>query len=171
MLDAMPPGSSAVAPESTHQLGEDPTVARPVDSQGALLELRRLRVVEGPDAGAEFPLDPNAPSRILVGTSPACTIRLTDPTVSRRHAALDPNGRRYRLTDLGSTNGTFVDGVALVEGFVLGGEIIRFGGTALRAEAEAACDPAPLPSAMRFGRVLGASIAMRRLYPLCERIA
>ncbi len=150
---------------------EIPTVARPLEGAANDRELRRLVAIEGPDTGREFVVDPNAPSRILIGTSPACAIRLTDPTVSRRHAALDPNGRRYRLTDLGSTNGTFVDGVALVEGFVLGGEIIRFGGTALRAEAEAACDPAPLPSAMRFGRVLGASIAMRRLYPLCERIA
>ena len=133
-----------------------------------------MRVIEGPDVGAEFPLNPHAPSRILIGTSPACTIRLTDPTVSRRHAALEPVAQRYRLTDLGSTNGTFVDGVSVVEGLLRGGEVIRFGSTALRAEAGAAGgveDLEPLPSAMRFGRVLGASIAMRRLYPLCERVA
>ncbi len=133
-----------------------------------------MRVIEGADAGAEFPLDPNAPSRILIGTSPACTIRLTDPTVSRRHAALEPVGQRYRLTDLGSTNGTFIDGVSVIEALLRGGEVIRFGSTAVRAEAEAAGlgeESAPLPSAMRFGRVLGASVAMRRLYPLCERVA
>jgi two-component system, NtrC family, response regulator HydG len=150
---------------------ETPTVARPVGAAAPDSELKRLVVIEGPDTGREFVLDPNAPSRILVGTSPACTVRLTDPTVSRRHAALDPAGRRYRLTDLGSTNGTFVDGIALVEGFVLGGETLRIGGTALRAEADVPSEPHPLPSAMRFGRLLGASVAMRRLYPLCERVA
>jgi transcriptional regulator with GAF, ATPase, and Fis domain len=149
-----------------------PTIARPVDSQ---LQVRRMRVLEGPDAGKTFELDPNAPSRLLIGTSPACFVRLTDPAVSRRHAALEPAGKRYRLTDLSSTNGTFADGVAVVEVLLQGGEIVRLGASALRAEADSAGDdPAeitPLPSAMRFGRLMGASVAMRRLYPLCERIA
>src|SRR5271165_4221123 len=100
MLHEMQPVPEAIEKNSAHQLGVDPTVARPVDSRGAFLEVRRLRVLEGTNGGAEFPLDPNAPSRILIGTSPACTIRLTDPTVSRRHAALEPVGQRYRLTDL-----------------------------------------------------------------------
>ena len=134
-----------------------------------------MRVIEGPDAGAEFPLDPNAPSRILVGTSPACTIRLTDPTVSRRHAALEPVEGRYRLTDLGSTNGTLVDGVTVVEALLRGGETIRLGSSTLCAEADAPPgldeDIVPLPSAMRFVRIMGASVAMRRMYPLCERVA
>jgi transcriptional regulator with GAF, ATPase, and Fis domain len=167
--------SSSRDPEDqrARQPGET-TVARPVESGESLLLLRRMSVVEGPDCGQEFDLDSNAPSRILVGTSPACTLRLTDPTVSRRHAALDPVGRRYRLTDLGSTNGTFVDGVAVVEAFLQGGEVVRFGSSALRAETGAeveSTDDAPLPSSMRFGQMLGASIAMRRLYPLCERVA
>jgi transcriptional regulator with GAF, ATPase, and Fis domain len=155
--------------------GEATTVAHQLASPVAQLQLRRMRVIEGPDAGAEFALDPNAPSRLLLGTSPACSIRLTDSTVSRRHAALEPVGQRYRLTDLGSTNGTFVDGVAIVEVFLRGGEVVRIGSSTLRAEedreAEGAAESAPLPSAMRFGRVLGASVAMRRLYPLCERVA
>jgi transcriptional regulator with GAF, ATPase, and Fis domain len=162
------------AKEAEQQLAEVPTVARPVDSTESMLQLRRMRVIEGPDTGAVFQLDPNAPSRILLGTSPACSIRLTDPTVSRRHAALEPTGRRYRLTDLGSTNGTFVDGVAVVEALLRGGEVVRFGSSAMRAEADAegeVPEVTPLPSAMRFGRVVGASVAMRRLYPLCERLA
>ena len=175
MLSVMP--SSPVVAETAppQPPGESPTVARPVESTGSRLLVQRLRVVEGPDAGAAYPLDAHAPSRILLGTSPACSIRLTDPTVSRRHVALEPIGRRYRLSDLGSTNGTFVDGVAVVEAFVCGGEVIRVGSSALRAEAEPegelGDEAAPLPSAMRFGRMLGASVAMRRLYPLCERVA
>jgi transcriptional regulator with GAF, ATPase, and Fis domain len=161
--------------EADRLLGDVPTVARPVDSSESVLKLRRMRIVEGPDQGAVFELDPNAPSRILIGTSPACTVRLTDATVSRRHAALEPIGNRYRLSDLGSTNGTLVDGVAVIEALLRGGELVRIGSSAMRAEADAeGDDPAeatPLPSAMRFGRVMGASVAMRRLYPLCERLA
>jgi two-component system response regulator HydG len=38
-------------------------------------------------------------------------------------------------------------------------------------EVKATEEPAPLPSAMRFGRLMGASVAMRHLYPRCERLA
>jgi DNA-binding NtrC family response regulator len=132
----------------------------------------KLVVIEGPDLGKTFTLDPNAASRILVGTSPACEIRLTEPTVSRRHAAFEPvaNGN-YRLTDLGSKNGTFADGLRIGEVYVRGGEIVRFGTTAVQLEADVGPEPAPLPSAIRFGRTLGASAAMRRLYLACEKLA
>ena len=143
----------------------DDTLKRP--------ELRRIVVLEGPDRGATLELDPNAPSRTLLGTSPACQLRVTDNTVSRRHAAFEPSRKGiWRLADLDSTNGTFVDGTRIVEAYVRGGEVVRFGSTAVRLEAEVATvEPKPLPSAMRFGRTLGASVAMRRLYPLCERLA
>jgi transcriptional regulator with GAF, ATPase, and Fis domain len=137
------------------------------------IERLRIVVLEGPDAGQTFELDPGAPSRFLVGTSPACFIRLSDPTVSRRHAAFEPTTKgAYRLNDLGSTNGTVVDGVRVGEAFVRGGEHVRFGSTAARLDRVTAAEEGPaLTNAMRFGRTFGASVAMRRLYPLCERLA
>ncbi|HZU83975.1 MAG TPA: sigma-54 dependent transcriptional regulator [Polyangiaceae bacterium] len=45
------------------------------------------------------------------------------------------------------------------------------GSTALRADRDTVPESSPLPSATRFGRVIGASAAMRRLYPLCDRVA
>jgi two-component system, NtrC family, response regulator HydG len=137
------------------------------------IERLRVVVVEGPDAGQAFELDASAPSRLLVGTSPVCFLRLSDPTVSRRHAAFEPSTKgAYRLTDLGSTNGTVVDGVRVGEAFVRGGEHVRFGSTAVRLEqTTVAGEETPLPNAMRFGRTFGASVAMRRLYPWCERLA
>jgi two-component system, NtrC family, response regulator HydG len=139
----------------------------------APIERVRVVVVEGPDAGLSFDLDPSAPSRLLVGTSPACFIKLTDPTVSRRHAAFEPTPKgAFRLNDLGSTNGTVVDGVRIGEAFVRGGEHVRFGSTAIRLETtQARADGPALPNAMRFGKTFGASVAMRRLYPLCELLA
>ncbi len=139
----------------------------------APIERLRVVVVEGPDTGKAFELDASAPSRLLVGTSPACFIQLSDPTVSRRHAAFEPTPKgAYRLNDLGSTNGTVVDGVRIGEAFVRGGEHVRFGSSAVRLEtAEVAADSPALPNAMRFGRTFGASVAMRRLYPLCELLA
>ncbi|MEO6418937.1 MAG: sigma 54-interacting transcriptional regulator [Polyangiaceae bacterium] len=152
--------------------GEDvSTAARPLADLSLPPQLKSVVVIEGPDAGKIFTLDPTTPSRILLGTSPVCNMRLTDPTVSRRHAAFEPVAQRYRLIDFASKNGTFIDGVSVVEAYVRGGEIVRCGSTAMRLEVEAAEEQAPLPSAMRFGRLMGASVAMRRLYPLCERLA
>jgi two-component system, NtrC family, response regulator HydG len=149
------------------------TKARVLDA-GEPRPLHALRavVIEGADAGRSFLLDPACPSRILVGTGAACDVRLTDTTVSRRHLAFEPSGQRYRVTDLGSTNGTFVDGVAVSDGFVRGGEVVRCGGIAMRLDEDLSTAPRATPSsAMGFGRFVGASDAMRRLYPLCERLA
>jgi DNA-binding NtrC family response regulator len=130
-----------------------------------------LRVIEGPDQGTSLSLDGTYPSRLLVGKGPACDLRLSDPEASRRHLALELVGRRMRVTDLDSTNGTWVDGVAVQDGFVSGGEILRVGGTAIAVEWHPGGGGHELAATTRFGRVLGASTEMRRLYPLCERIA
>ncbi len=130
-----------------------------------------LSVVEGPDQGVRFSLDATRPSRVLIGNSPACDVRLTDRHASRRHAAVEIAGRFLRLADLGSTNGTFVDGVMVGEAFLRGGETVRVGVSALRVEEGPKLTSLALPSALGFGKVIGESLAMRRLYPLCARLA
>src|SRR5262249_24395534 len=51
-----------------------------------------VEVVEGPDQGASVGIEPLLPSRVLVGKSEACSLRLSDPHASRRHAALAVHG-------------------------------------------------------------------------------
>jgi DNA-binding NtrC family response regulator len=139
------------------------------------LDLRsyRLTVVEGPNAGAEIALDIARPTRVLVGQSTACQLVLDDSMVSRRHAAVDLHGHGVKVVDLGSTNGTRINGVRVMEAMLEPGDRMAIGGTTLRLElsAEKPRDRAAVPSSVSFGRVIGASIAMRRLYPLCERLA
>jgi hypothetical protein len=130
-----------------------------------------LRVIEGPDSGRELVVDASQPARVLVGKSPACDLKLADPHVSRRHFSLELLGRRLRLRDLGSTNGTFVDGVGVVDGYLRGGEVVRVGGTALAVAETGAIKAVLLSSEVQFARMLGGSTAMRRLYPLCKRLA
>lgn len=130
----------------------------------------RLMVTAGLDAGQDFPIAANVPQRILLGTSPACDLRLTDPTVSRRHAALEPTERGLRLTDLSSTNGVFVNGLKVFDALLRGGETITVGSTSLRLEAGASEQIREVP-VMGFGKFVGASPEMRALYPLCFRLA
>ena len=130
-----------------------------------------VSVESGPDRGKHLVLDAARVSRLLVGQSPACELRLKDPQVSRRHAALELSGASLRLTDLGSTNGTRVNDVRVGEAFLRGGEHVHLGETVLHIALSSAREKVVLPPAMRFGRVVGASPEMRRMYPLCERIA
>lgn len=128
-------------------------------------------VVEGPDKGRSLTLDAALPTPVLIGVGPACELRLSDRHVSRRHATLEVVGERLRLSDLDSTNGTSVNGFAAVEGYLRGGELVRLGETTLAVERRSRTPAIPLPAASRFGRMIGASTEMRRLYPLCARLA
>jgi two-component system, NtrC family, response regulator HydG len=131
----------------------------------------RLVVLEGPDQGAVFSFDASTPSPILVGTSPACQLRLRDPHVSRRHLALEVGEGRVHATDLASTNGTRVAGVGFTGAFLEPGAVVVLGATAAQLELSESSPPPMFSSERDFGRVLGASIEMRRLYPLLARLA
>ncbi len=132
-----------------------------------------LTVTEGPDKGQSFTLDAARPSRVLVGQSHVCEIRLSDPEVSRRHVALHVTGTGLRLRDLNSTNGTWVDRVRALEVDLQGDEILRMGATQFRVVFRPRTGPgaASPPALDGFGRMAGASPEMRRLYPLCARLA
>lgn len=140
--------------------------SRPPSADSAFV----ITVVEGPDAGLVASLDATGPTRALLGQSPVCTIRLTDREVSRRHAALTVQDTKLLVLDLGSTNGTSVNGVVVKEAALQGGEAIRIGSSVLsvrRGEARAA----DLGQATSFGRVVGESAAMRRIYPALAQLA
>ncbi len=66
-----------------------------------------LEVIEGPDLGGIFPLPVDEPQ--LIGRSSEA-LPLSDPTISRRHAELTPDGGKWYLRDLASANGTFLNG-------------------------------------------------------------
>ncbi|HEY2368561.1 MAG TPA: sigma 54-interacting transcriptional regulator [Polyangiaceae bacterium] len=130
-----------------------------------------LTVIEGPASGAKVIVEASQPARVLVGSSEACALRIADPLVSRRHLALDLGEDGLRITDLDSTNGTIVDSVTLLDGFLRGGEIVRIGETAIRVDRLEAVSMPALSGKSTFGRVIGGSVEMRRIYPLCERLA
>jgi DNA-binding NtrC family response regulator len=132
-----------------------------------------LTILDGPEKGRSYELGPLLAPRVLVGTSDACAIRLSDGLVSRRHCALDWIDGRLRVSDLRSTNGTSVDGVGVLEAFLREGQIVRIGDTVFHVDRREGNSPVapPRSTATSFGRVIGGSAAMQCLYPLCERIA
>jgi DNA-binding NtrC family response regulator len=130
-----------------------------------------LEVLEGAERGTCFDLDGTEPGARLLGQSEACDFRLADREVSRRHATLDVEGSRLRITDLGSTNGTFVNSVAVVEAFLSGGETLRVGSTVIGVERRAAVTRSTRVERSGFGSFVGNSPELLRLYPLIERLA
>jgi DNA-binding NtrC family response regulator len=130
-----------------------------------------LTVVSGPDQGRALEVDGSAPCPVLVGQSPACGLQLTDPTASRRHISLEPSAIGLHLVDLDSTNGTFVDRVRVHDVELIGDELVRIGSTVLRVEFRPSAEPLTPPPCDSFGRIVGESREMRRLYPLCARLA
>jgi Protein of unknown function (DUF3662)/FHA domain len=73
---------------------------------------------------------------VSVGRLPECTIALVDSNVSRRHSEIRPSGSSYVVVDLGSTNGTKVNGTRIQgEHTLRDGDIVSVGSTHLRFEA------------------------------------
>jgi hypothetical protein len=71
-------------------------------------------------------------ARLLIGRSSACQLVLADDTVSRRHAELRIEDGRWLLRDLGSSNGTWVNGRRVVEAEVRPGDLLHLGGAEVR---------------------------------------
>ena len=86
----------------------------------------------GPTPGAVYTLEGE---QLMIGRDSTNEIVINDAEVSRRHAHLTFQGGKYVLEDLGSTNGTFVNGIRLDSPRRLSsGDLIRVGETQLRYE-------------------------------------
>ncbi|HXF70998.1 MAG TPA: DUF3662 and FHA domain-containing protein [Actinomycetota bacterium] len=68
---------------------------------------------------------------VTVGRLPACDVVLPDPGVSRRHAEIRRTGDRFEIVDLGSTNGTMVNGRYVRAAELRDGDRVTIGGTIL----------------------------------------
>ncbi len=90
--------------------------------------LPRLFAITGPVKGAVFPLECD---EWRMGRDPASDLCLDDPGVSRRHCLLIRQDGRFRIRDLDSRNGTFVNGTPIQERVLQPGDEIRIGASLL----------------------------------------
>jgi hypothetical protein len=74
-------------------------------------------------------------SIVTIGRHPDSNLVLADPNVSRNHAEIRPQGDRYAVVDLGSTNGSRVNGVRVSSQVLNDGDELMFGNTRMRFEA------------------------------------
>lgn len=72
---------------------------------------------------------------VTIGRMPGSTIVLSDPNASRRHAEIRPVGSGYVVVDLGSTNGTRVNGSRVDSHPLVDGDTLSFGNTVVKFES------------------------------------
>lgn len=124
--------------------------------------LAKLGQLAGPRIGEELPV----PSPVVsIGKGSQNDVVIEDDSVSSVHARLEYEGGHWRITDLDSTNGTFVEGVRLAAGVptpLFYGHSVRFGGVRMQfrevhdADLEAARESyAPPPPAPKVAERKG----------------
>src|SRR3990172_6786979 len=133
-----------------------------------VLKKVRLVLVTGKDERKEVLLQKRA---VTIGTLGDSDLALTDPTVSRSHAVVEEKADGYLLRDLGSTNGTFLDGVKVREAYLSAGSVIRLGQTEIAFSPVEERVENLRSSSDRFGELVGASAAMREVFGVLERVA
>ena len=126
----------------------------------------RLRVIHGPDVGTEVAIPAVG---VVVGADPGADFVLNDPAVSRRHCSIVPSGDGFEVSDLGSRNGTLLDGTQLAKATVPVGAVLRVGGSLLQLVPGEESVMIPPSTKSRFGALVGGSIAMRQIYAVLER--
>jgi DNA-binding NtrC family response regulator len=116
-----------------------------------------LRVTHGADLGVIRTI---GAAPVMIGTSASSDVCLSDRTVSRVHCQLLARDGECVIRDLGSTNGTFVDGVMVVEALIPVGSRLRLGTTELRLEQQTESPDGPV----QFGEMVGRSKAMLQVF-------
>jgi hypothetical protein len=117
----------------------------------------RLIVRQGPIPGQIFEL---TKTEIMIGRDISNDFVINDAEVSRKHARISAEGQRYKIEDLNSTNGTYIDGQRLIGPHLLApGEIIMFGdNVGVIFEGEHTEPDLTVPSTLELGQTPVAAI-------------
>ena len=146
------------------------TEAQRSPSAGGPLSLSRcaLRVISGEQKGQERVLEGDV---LRIGKAESNDLVLRDPSVSRDHCEIVRDGKGYLLRDLGSTNGTLLDGTDVREGYLKAGAVLVIGRVEVAVRTyDERIELAPSQHD-RFGELVGQDPQLKSVFGLLERIA
>ncbi|MGE0789244.1 MAG: sigma 54-interacting transcriptional regulator [Sandaracinaceae bacterium] len=134
-----------------------------------ILELSRcaLVVLSGDDRGREQIIQGDI---FRIGKARENQLVLADETVSRTHCEIVREQKGYLLRDLGSTNGTLLDGAEIKEAWLKPGAVITVGKVELKVRPFSERIEILPSKATQFGEVVGRSVGMRSVFGLLERL-
>ncbi|MFN0062935.1 MAG: sigma 54-interacting transcriptional regulator [Myxococcaceae bacterium] len=127
-----------------------------------------LVMVNTERAGTSFPL---TGSSLRLGKAPDNDVVIDHPTVSRNHMVVRRQGDRFLVQDLGSTNGTFIDGAQVREAYLRAGALLEMGDVQLRFQPKVAPVQIAPTQEQRLGDLVGTSVPMRQIFALLQRIS
>jgi DNA-binding NtrC family response regulator len=128
-----------------------------------------VEVVAGPDKGKKVTTQD---ALLRVGSDVASDLVLSDQTVSRRHIELERTGKGIIVRDLGSRNGTFLDGHQVMQALLQPGDKVTLGKTKLALKQEArATEVEVMGGADAFGALVATSEKMRVVFAQLRGIA
>ncbi len=131
----------------------------------ALVRRFQLRVIDGPDRDRCFT---SHGARMVLGTHDSADFRFADPTMSRFHCEIVIADGGAQVRDLGSRNGTEVDGVRVIAAHLRDGATLGLGRNRVVFELGDGHSLIPLAHRDSFGLLCGGSPAMRAVYSLLE---
>jgi len=123
-----------------------------------------LIVERGPSQGHRIPL---TDFPVTVGRDPTCQVVLPDDEISRQHIRIKKRGRLFILEDLGSKNGTFLNGDKIHNAVINNGDKILVGGTELRF-LTAASDIQVANEIMNFNMLISDDLGLQGPIELTE---
>ena len=128
----------------------------------------RFLVVRGPDKGESIAI---AELSMTVGSGPDSEVVLTDPTISRKHLVIEPGTDGVVLRDLGSTNGSFVQGARFQELTLGFGTEVTIGQTVLKYVPHEERLDVPPSDEETYGGLAARDPKLRKLFRLLADVA
>jgi transcriptional regulator with GAF, ATPase, and Fis domain len=135
------------------------------------IEKLRVTVVDSPDAHKRSRAFVFAGDEVRIGANPELDLSVDDRSVSRAHLSITPDERGWVLTDLDSTNGSYVGDLRIHRVLMREPTLLRIGQTVLRLEPLGEHVESALSPSSRFGRMIGGSAAMRQMFAVLEKVA
>lgn len=137
-------------------------------TQSILMHKSKLLAVSGPLQGREFMITKDT---FTIGSAPTNDLVLEDGTISRSHCEIQVMPEGYVIRDLGSTNGTFVQGLRVTEAFLSHGTEVTLGKTKIVFCPLQETVEYMLSQKESFGQLIGKSLPMRRVFHVAETYA
>ena len=138
------------------------------DKDNLRVRKTKLLVISGPLQGREFILNRET---FMIGAGEHNDLVIKDSTVSKRHCEITVDQSGYQIRDLDSTNGTRVQGVRVSSAHLAPGSEIQLGKTRIVFCPIQDANDIPLSPNESFGKMLGRSVPMRRIFYLAETYA